>query len=88
MKRALDLKSKSGVHRLIRSLEERGYIRRIPNRCRAIELVEQPTLPSVASLGGVNTLDLAAEAKRRGLVLGNIYRDAYGARKFEEIRPT
>ena len=36
MKDALDLKSKSGVHRLISALEERGFIRRLPNRARAI----------------------------------------------------
>jgi repressor LexA len=35
MKDALDLKSKSGVHRLISALEERGFIRRLPNRARA-----------------------------------------------------
>jgi repressor LexA len=37
MKDALDLKSKSGVHRLISALEERGFIRRLPNRARALE---------------------------------------------------
>ena len=37
MKEALDLKSKSGVHRLISALEERGFIRRLPNRARALE---------------------------------------------------
>ena len=35
MKEALDLKSKSGVHRLISALEERGFLRRLPNRARA-----------------------------------------------------
>ena len=38
MKDALDLKSKSGVHRLISALEERGFIRRLPNRARALEV--------------------------------------------------
>ena len=42
MKEALDLKSKSGVHRLISALEERGFIRRLPNRARALEVVRQP----------------------------------------------
>jgi repressor LexA len=42
MKDALDLKSKSGVHRLISALEERGFIRRLPNRARALEVVRQP----------------------------------------------
>jgi repressor LexA len=42
MKEALDLKSKSGVHRLISALEERGFIRRLPNRARALEVIKNP----------------------------------------------
>jgi repressor LexA len=42
MKDALDLKSKSGVHRLISALEERGFIRRLPNRARALEVLKMP----------------------------------------------
>lgn len=42
MKEALDLKSKSGVHRLISALEERGYLRRLPNRARALEVLKRP----------------------------------------------
>jgi repressor LexA len=42
MKDALDLKSKSGVHRLISALEERGFIRRLPNRARALEVTKMP----------------------------------------------
>ena len=42
MKDALALKSKSGVHRLISALEERGFIRRLPNRARALEVVKVP----------------------------------------------
>ena len=42
MKDALDLKSKSGVHRLISALEEREFIRRLPNRARALEIVRMP----------------------------------------------
>jgi repressor LexA len=42
MKDALDLKSKSGVHRLISALEERGFLRRLPNRARALEIVRMP----------------------------------------------
>jgi len=42
MKEALDLKSKSGVHRLISALEERNFIRRLPNRARALEVVRLP----------------------------------------------
>jgi repressor LexA len=42
MKEALDLKSKSGIHRLITALEERGFIRRLPNRARALEVIKLP----------------------------------------------
>ena len=42
MKDALDLKSKSGVHRLISALEEREFIRRLPNRARALEVLRMP----------------------------------------------
>jgi repressor LexA len=49
MKDALDLRSKSGIHRLITALEERGFIRRLPNRARAIEVIRLPD--SVAHAG-------------------------------------
>jgi repressor LexA len=59
MKEALDLKSKSGVHRLISALEERGFIRRLPNRARALEVLRQPdniparpALPAAANGNG------------------------------------
>src|SRR4051812_18434586 len=42
MKEALDLRSKSGVHRLISALEERSFIRRLPNRARALEVLKMP----------------------------------------------
>ncbi|MCC4298634.1 MULTISPECIES: transcriptional repressor LexA [Aurantimonas] len=42
MKDALDLRSKSGIHRLITALEERGFIRRLPNRARALEILKLP----------------------------------------------
>ncbi|MBJ6370289.1 transcriptional repressor LexA [Sedimentitalea arenosa] len=50
MKIALDLRSKSGIHRLITALEERGFIRRLAHRARAIEIVRLPE-----SLGGAST---------------------------------
>src|SRR3712207_4178017 len=49
MREALDLKSKSGVHRLISALEERGFIRRLPNRARALEVVKVPETRSDGS---------------------------------------
>jgi len=42
MKEALDLRSKSGIHRLITALEERGFIRRLPHRARALEVLRMP----------------------------------------------
>jgi repressor LexA len=42
MRAALELKSKSGVHRLISALAERGFIRRLPNRARALEVIKRP----------------------------------------------
>lgn len=49
MREALDLKSKSGVHRLISALEERGFIRRLPNRARALEVLKLPEAAAPAS---------------------------------------
>jgi len=50
MKDALELKSKSGVHRLISALEERGFIRRLPNRARALEVLKIPEMAGTASV--------------------------------------
>jgi repressor LexA len=58
MKDALDLKSKSGVHRLISALEERGFIRRLANRARALEVVKMPD--GSAARGPVPANDTAA----------------------------
>ncbi len=58
MKEALDLKSKSGVHRLISALEERGFIRRLPNRARALEVLKIPERGNAApvQLSGASPL--------------------------------
>jgi repressor LexA len=50
MKDALDLKSKSGVHRLISALEERNFIRRLPNRARALEVLRMPDIGGAARI--------------------------------------
>ena len=51
MKDALNLKSKSGIHRLVSALEERGFIRRLPNRARAIEIIKKTAIePSIKSV--------------------------------------
>ncbi|MBT5663813.1 MAG: repressor LexA, partial [Rhodospirillaceae bacterium] len=51
MKEALHLKSKSGIHRLITGLEERGYIRRLPHKARALEILRLPENAESAGLG-------------------------------------
>src|SRR3954453_7259114 len=61
MKDALDLKSKSGVHRLISALEERHFIRRLPNRARALEILrlpEQIKTPAAAIKPGKSNVPL------------------------------
>lgn len=67
MKDALDLRSKSGIHRLINALEERGFIRRLPNRARALEVLKLPdamhrvAAPAIASRAKtVSPLPMAA----------------------------
>ena len=50
MREALDLKSKSGVHRLISALEERGFIRRPPNRARALDVIKLPETRPAATV--------------------------------------
>lgn len=55
MREALDLKSKSGVHRLISALEERSFIRRLPNRARALEVLKLPETKAPASVIPIRT---------------------------------
>ena len=52
MKEALDLASKSGIHRLITALEERGFLRRLPHRARALEVVKLPQQATTAAPPG------------------------------------
>jgi repressor LexA len=62
MREALDLKSKSGVHRLISALEERKFIRRLPNRARALEIIKMPETiaPAVAMAAARPAIPAAA----------------------------
>lgn len=64
MKEALDLKSKSGIHRLITALEERGFIRRLAHRARAIEVLD---IPKVSAKQGITqpSLTLVSNAPLR-----------------------
>jgi repressor LexA len=61
MKDALDLKSKSGVHRLISALEERGFVRRLPNRARALEVLRMPD--AKGSVGSVSSSSTPVPAR-------------------------
>jgi repressor LexA len=60
MREALDLKSKSGVHRLISALEERQFIRRLPNRARALEVVRMPDIATPAGIAAPRPAPLLA----------------------------
>ena len=60
MREALDLKSKSGVHRLISALEERQFIRRLPNRARALEVVKMPEVSAAAAVQSRPVIPAAA----------------------------
>jgi repressor LexA len=66
MKEALKLKSKSGIHRLITGLEERGFLRRLPHRARALQVLK---LPDAAGLPAPNVTPLIAE-RRPGFAEG------------------
>ena len=63
MKEALDLQSKSGVHRLIMALEERGFIRRLPHRARAIEVIKLPDAMHGGAHGGAGLSGEGAQAR-------------------------
>src|SRR6476469_7117699 len=60
MREALELKSKSGVHRLISALEERGFIRRLPNRARALEVMKLPEVKPSATVTPIRPAVAAA----------------------------
>ena len=62
MKDALDLRSKSGIHRLINALEERGFIRRLPNRARALEVLKLPDAMHRAPAPAIPTPKISAPA--------------------------
>lgn len=83
MRQGMGLASKSGVHRIIEALEERGFIRRLPNRARCIELVEEPTLPG-ASLHATPMGELLGEMRHRGFVVGYYDRRSFVGIKGEK----
>lgn len=76
MKEALELKSKSGVHRLISALEERGFLRRLPNRARALEVLKMPdgaeakkaSKASASSVAGASTSQRSTPAPANDVI--------------------
>src|SRR6201996_6322405 len=64
MKEALRLKSKSGIHRLITGLEERGFLRRLPHRARALQVLK---LPEAAAMPAPNVTPLLDSRRSAGL---------------------
>lgn len=73
MKEALDLASKSGIHRLITALEERGFLRRLPHRARALEVLKLPdsAAPAAPPRGrGTFRPSVVGEARSNGASVG------------------
>lgn len=83
MKEALGLRSKSGIHRLISALEERGFIRRLPHRARALEILRRPGDPAVPA--GASRSD-GASAFRPRVIQGGVGVGAQGAEDGTEDR--
>ncbi|MCC6306537.1 MAG: transcriptional repressor LexA [Rhodobacteraceae bacterium] len=89
MTAALDLRSKSGIHRLITALEERGFIRRLPHRARAIEIVRLPEAlerPAMAGAAGPPAPSAAPAATGREPFLPRVV-DGDRARQPRAARP-
>ena len=82
MKNSLNLKSKSGIHRLISALEERGFIKRLPHKARALEVLKLPETASANDIyntfspsvikGGLDSTNSKLNNKEEISVLGNI----------------
>lgn len=72
MKDALGLKSKSGIHRLISGLEERGFIRRLPHRARALEVLKMPE--------NIERAQMRAQEERASERPANVIRGSFGAK--------
>ena len=87
MREALDLKSKSGVHRLISALEERGFIRRLPNRARALEVVKLPDMPS-ASITPIRPVPASVPAPANDVVEIPLYGQIAAGTPIEALQGT
>lgn len=88
MMHAIDLKSKSGVHRLIIALEERGFLRRLPNRARALEIMRRPPNPDTKKkAGGINLGKLFQVPLLGKIAAGNPIEAIAQAHNFIEVPP-
>src|SRR6185295_5179399 len=81
MKEALDLKSKSGIHRLVTALEERGFLRRLEHRARALEVVKLPENSSQPKPRSRTVTPAAAPARSSGFGVID------GGLKVPQVRP-
>ncbi|HYD31017.1 MAG TPA: transcriptional repressor LexA [Azospirillaceae bacterium] len=89
MKEALNLKSKSGIHRLITGLEERGFIRRLPHRARALEVIKLPEgLDDTQAPAAAAPTAQRTAAPTRGRFEPNIIRPNFGAALVGREAPT
>lgn len=82
MKEALGLKSKSGIHRLITALEERGFLRRLRHRARALEVVKLPENASARAAGGFKPNVIEGG---RGKQAGSAQRPVVSSGEFREV---
>ncbi|MEM6620647.1 MAG: transcriptional repressor LexA [Pseudomonadota bacterium] len=78
MKAALDLRSKSGIHRLITALEERGFIRRLPHRARAIEILRLPE----------NVEDMRSRGFKPAVIEGDLGKAESGREAIDKLQGT
>jgi repressor LexA len=88
MMHAIELKSKSGVHRLIIALEERGFLRRLPNRARALEIMRRPPNPDTKKKsGGINLGKLFQVPLLGKIAAGNPIEAITQAHNFIDVPP-
>lgn len=81
MKDALGLKSKSGIHRLISGLEERGFIRRLPHRARALEVLKMPeNIERAQQASDTPTANVATPTETAPTETANVIRGEFGAK--------
>ena len=85
MKNSLNLKSKSGIHRLISALEERGFIRRLPHRARAIEVTKLPTASSPDKKGSFSPEVIKGD---KGTTSNNIFEETHAVSYTHLTLPT